>query len=183
MSFLGAGAPAHAHSDLYEASPPPGATVGPGTRIISLMFGQLQEGSKPKIALYGPDGKPVPVGEPVLVLRSTVCAAVERLPVGVNTIIYEVRAADSDTQTNRFQFEVAPNAEVPVVPSACSGQRLPGPSAPKNQAGGFLDQHGTAVAAGSAAGIAAVGALGVFVMRAKRRSASLAAKGGTAGTD
>lgn len=176
----GGGAPAHAHTALLSATPSPGSKVGPGTEVVSLKFGQLLGGTVPSVSLTGPNGRTVPLGEPVVAPGATVCAAVKGLPVGVNTLTYEVLAADGDVQTNRFYFEVKKNAAVPATPSACAGRELPEPANPspspvaaqaRDEAGGFLDRDGVAVT-GVAAGVAV--AAGLFAVRRKRRGAGSA---------
>ncbi|MGW5652935.1 copper resistance CopC family protein [Streptomyces humi] len=170
-----AGTPAHAHTALQEASPAPGAKVGTGTRVIALTFGGLLKGTVPKVSVAGPDGKPVPVGEPVVVPGSTVCATVRRLPAGVDSVTYTVLAVDGDAQTNRFLFRVAEGAKAAPVPAACRGRRLPSP--PVEQASGFLERQGTAVVGASAATAVMAAAVGVLVVRRKRRGGTAAGGG------
>ncbi len=165
--FCAGGTPAYAHTALQTASPAPGAKVGPDTQVIALTFGTLLKGTVPKVSAAGPDGKPVPVGEPVVVPGSTVCAAVRGLPAGVDSLTYTVLAVDGDAQTNRFLFQVTEGAKAAPVPAACRGRRLPSP--PQEQASGFLDRPGTVVAGASAATAVLAAVVGVLVVRRKRR--------------
>ncbi|MFJ8023708.1 copper resistance protein CopC [Streptomyces sp. NPDC096311] len=121
----------------------------------------------PKVSAAGPDGEPVPVGEPVVVPGSTVCAAVRGRPAGVDSITYTVLAADGDAQTHRFLFQVAEGTKAAPVPAACRGRRLPSP--PQEQASGFLERQGTAVVGASAATAVLTAVVGVLVVRRKRR--------------
>lgn len=162
-----AGTPAYAHTALQTASPAPGAKVGTGTRVIALTFGGLLKGTVPKVSAAGPDGEPLSVGEPVVVPGATVCAAVDGLPAGVDSITYTVLAVDGDAQTNRFLFEVTKSAKAAPVPEACRGRRLPSPSTVR--ANGFLERRGTAVVGASAATALVAGAVGVLVVRRRRR--------------
>lgn len=166
---------AYAHTALQTASPAPGAKVGPDTRVIALTFGTLLKGAVPKISVAGPDGKPLPVGEPVVVPGSTVCAAVHGLPAGVGSITYTVRAVDGDAQTNRFLFQVTKSAKAAPVPPACRGRQLPSP--PREQAIGLLEHRGTMVAGVSAATALLTTVVGVFVVRRRRRGSAAAAGG------
>ena len=124
LLFLG-GTPAYAHTALKDATPAPGAKVGPGTGVIALTFGTFLPGSIPKVSVTGPDNTQVPVGEPVVVDGSVTCAAVASLPTGVNTLTYTVIARDGDAQTNRFEFQVVDGAAAAATPSACRGRSLP----------------------------------------------------------
>ncbi|MFJ3895392.1 copper resistance protein CopC [Streptomyces sp. NPDC090083] len=160
------GTPAHAHTALQEASPAPGAKVGPDTQVIALTFGSLLPGTVPKVSAAGPDGEAVPVGEPVRVAGSTVCAAVRGLPTGVDSITYTVLAADGDAQTNRFLFQVAKDAKAAPVPAACRGRRLPSP--PAQRASGLLEGQGPAVVGASVATAVLAAVVGALVIRRKR---------------
>ncbi|MFJ8490460.1 copper resistance protein CopC [Streptomyces sp. NPDC094038] len=171
-----AGTPAYAHTALQTASPAPGAKVGTDTRVIALTFGGLLKGTVPKVSVAGPDGKPLPVGEPVVVPGSTVCAAVNGLPTGVDSITYTVLAVDGDAQTNRFLFQVTKSAKAAPVPAACRGRRLPSP--PAVQASGFLERQGTAVLGASAATAVLAAAVGVFAAVRRRRRGTTAVGGG-----
>ncbi|MFG2466203.1 copper resistance protein CopC [Streptomyces canus] len=169
------GTPAYAHTALRTASPGPGAEVGPDTRVVALTFGTLLKGTVPKVSVAGPDGEPVPVGEPVVVPGSTVCAAVTGLPDGVGTLTYTVLAADGDAQTHHYEFQVTKSAKAAPVPTACRGRELPGP--PVRQASGFLERRGTAVAGASAATAVLAAAVGVLAVRRRRRGRGAAVGG------
>ncbi|MEU3344925.1 copper resistance protein CopC [Streptomyces sp. NPDC006700] len=165
--LLAGGAPARAHTALQEATPAPGAKVGPDTRVISLTFGQLLSGTVPEVGLAGPAGEPIPVGDPVVVPGSTVCAAVEGLPVGVVTLTYSVLAPDGDAQTNRYEFQVVADGEAATVPSACRARDLPAPRSARADGGAGIR---TTVVAGACAGGAALAVvLGVLAVRRRRR--------------
>ncbi|MGW4881884.1 copper resistance CopC family protein [Streptomyces sp. NPDC004262] len=178
--LAGGGGPAYAHTALDTASPAPGAKVGSGTKVISLTFGQLLRGTVPKVSAAGPNGAAVPVGEPVVVPGSTVCAAVDGLPVGVDTITYTVIAVDGDAQTNTFEFQVVPGAPAAGVPSGCRGRVLPAPPARRpERASGFLDgRWATATAVSAAAGAVLVVTLSLAAVRRRRRRSAVAEKGG-----
>ncbi|WP_406175864.1 copper resistance protein CopC [Streptomyces sp. NBC_00996] len=125
--LLFGGTPAFAHTALKDATPAPGAKVGPGTSVIALTFARLKAGTTPKLTLTGSDGTAVHVGQPVVADGSVICAAVTPLRTGVTTLTYTVTAADGDTQTNAFQFQVADGAQTPADPSACQGLSLSAP--------------------------------------------------------
>lgn len=107
-------APAYAHTALKDAAPAPGATVGAGTDVVRLTFANLTSGIAPKIRMIGPDGKEIPVGEPVVTDTTTACAAVSPLPKGVITLTYSITAGDGDAQTNAYQFEAADGKSRPA---------------------------------------------------------------------
>ncbi|MFJ9351061.1 copper resistance protein CopC [Streptomyces sp. NPDC101237] len=175
-----AGAPAYAHAALQTASPAPGANVGTDTRVIALTFGGLLKGTVPKVSVAGPDGRPLPVGEPVVVPGSTVCAAVSGLPAGVDSITYTVLAVDGDAQTNRFLFQVTKSARAAPVPAACRGRRLPSP--PVVQASGFLERQGAVLVGASVVTAVLAAAVGALAVVRRRRRGGTAVGGGDAVT-
>ncbi|WP_329600116.1 copper resistance protein CopC [Streptomyces pseudovenezuelae] len=168
LLFLG-GAPAHAHTALQDATPGPGDKVAPGVDVLSLTFGPLKPGTTPKISLVGPDGTPVPVGQPVVADDSVTCAAVTPLRSGVSTLSYTVVSADGDTQSSAFQFEVADGAGTVAVPPACRGLHLRAPETGGAAAGDTVLglSRGTALSAGGAAVVVLAGG-GVLARRARR---------------
>ncbi|MEG3630818.1 copper resistance CopC family protein [Streptomyces poriticola] len=118
------GTPASAHTALEDATPGPGGEIATGTDVVSLTFGRLKTGTVPKLALTGPDGTAVPVGRPVVVRDSVVCAAVAPLRAGVSTLSYTVTSVDGDHQSSAFQFRVADGAPATAPQSACRGLDL-----------------------------------------------------------
>jgi methionine-rich copper-binding protein CopC len=122
-------APASAHSALVSASPGPGAKVAPGTRVIGLTFSPLRDTGPHRVSVAGPDDKPVAVGRPLLVDRTTLCLSVAELrQPGSYAVSYSTVAADGDPQQSRFSFQVLPSGQPPVTPAACAGRTLPAPS-------------------------------------------------------
>ncbi|MFJ5840546.1 copper resistance protein CopC [Streptomyces shenzhenensis] len=121
------GTPAHAHTALQNATPAPGATVGAGTDVVALTFGNLTSGVAPEIRMIGPQGENIPVGQPVVTDTTTACAAVSPLPAGVITLTYSITAGDGDAQTNAYQFEAVAGTGPADTPSACTDLSLPAP--------------------------------------------------------
>ncbi|MFJ8601470.1 copper resistance protein CopC [Streptomyces shenzhenensis] len=121
------GTPAHAHTALQNATPAPGATVGAGTDVVALTFGNLTSGGAPEIRMIGPQGENIPVGQPVVTDTTTACAAVSPLPAGVITLTYSITAGDGDAQTNAYQFEAVAGTGPADTPSACTDLSLPAP--------------------------------------------------------
>ncbi|MGM0351985.1 copper resistance CopC family protein [Streptomyces sp. ECR3] len=160
-------APAYAHTALHDAAPAPGATVGAGTDVVRLTFANLTSGIAPKIRMIGPDGKEIPVGEPVVTDTTTACAAVSPLPKGIITLTYSITAGDGDAQTNAYQFEAADGKKPAGTPAACAALSLP---APETGGSDSLLGLGSTTATATLAGVAAVAAGGGFLaVRTLRR--------------
>ncbi|MEU9207738.1 copper resistance CopC family protein [Streptomyces sp. NPDC048415] len=170
--LLFGGPPAYAHTALKDATPAPGSRVGTGTNVISLTFARLKPGTTPKVSLVGSDGTTVPVGRPQVAAGSVTCAAVSPLQAGVATLTYTVTAADGDTQTNAFQFEVSDRVQAMTAPAACQGLNL---AAPGTDTGGGEDGMilglGRGEALAVAAGAVVVIAAGAFLAARVRRGA------------
>ncbi|MFI9569329.1 copper resistance protein CopC [Streptomyces rishiriensis] len=165
------GAPAYAHTALKNAAPAPGATVGAGTDVVRLTFDNLTSGIAPKIRMIGPDGKDIPVGEPVVTDTTTACAAVSPLPKGVITLTYSLTAGDGDAQTNAYQFEAAEGAKPAGTPAACADLSLPAPqTGGSDTVAGMSRTTATAAVAGT---FAVVGGGGLLALRTLRRRRTL----------
>ncbi|MEU2990464.1 copper resistance CopC family protein [Streptomyces griseoincarnatus] len=162
------GAPAHAHTALKDAAPAPGATVGAGTDVVRLTFDNLTSGIAPKIRMIGPDGKEIPVGEPVVTDTTTACAAVSPLPKGVITLTYSVTAGDGDAQTNAYQFEAAAGTKPAGTPPACADLSLPAPATGGSERTYLGLGRTTATAALAGTVVVAAGG-GLLAIRALRR--------------
>ncbi|MGW4490801.1 copper resistance CopC family protein [Streptomyces sp. NPDC004376] len=165
--LLLSGTPVYAHTALKSAAPAPGATVGAGTDVGALTFGDLASGTAPKIRMVGPHGEDIHVGRPVLTDATTACAAVSPLPAGVITLTYSMTAGDGDAQTNAFQFEASPGTKPAGSPPACAGLSLPAPDT-----GGpdtVLGLGRTTAVAALAGTAAALAAGGLALARARRR--------------
>ncbi|WP_432033341.1 copper resistance CopC family protein [Streptomyces antibioticus] len=167
------GAPAHAHTALKDADPAPGATVGAGTEVVRLTFDNLTSGIAPEIRMIGPDGKEIPVGEPVVTDTdtATACAAVSPLPEGVITLSYSVTAGDGDAQTSAYQFEAARGTKPAGTPPACADLSLPAPDMGGSERTYVGLGRTTATAALGGAVVVLVGG-GLLAARAMRRRAS-----------
>lgn len=166
--FLLGGTPAYAHTALEDASPGPGAKVGPGLDVIALTFDQLKAGTTAEIGLTGPGGAAMAVGQPVMADDSLACVAVPPLVPGITTVTYTVTAADGDTQTNSYQFQVLDGAKPAVTPPVCRALSLPAPGAQRVGTPSESDRTTALVVLGGAVAVALGG--GVLVLRSLRRS-------------
>ncbi len=118
--------PASAHGDLVDGSPGPGDVVEVGTTLLRLEFTELDPDRTPLVAVRGPDGEPVAVGEASFGERGTICARSAPLAEGVTTIDYSVVADDGDRQSGSYTFEVSLAGEA-VDPAACDPSVLDEP--------------------------------------------------------
>ncbi|MFJ4626857.1 copper resistance protein CopC [Streptomyces sp. NPDC088847] len=164
------GAPAYAHTALKDSAPAPGAEVGAGTRVVRLTFNNLTVGIAPNISMVGPDGRAIPVGQPVVTDTTTACAAVSPLPAGIITLTYSITAGDGDAQTNSFQFEAVDGTKPADIPSVCAQLSLPPPDTGTSDDSflGLVSPAGVTVLAGGAAVAAGGGFLTIRGLRRRR---------------
>jgi len=123
-----AAVPASAHGDLVDGSPGPGDDVAVGTTVLRLEFTALDTGGTPLVAMRGPSGDLLPVGEATYGEKGTVCALTAPLEAGVHELTYSVISDDGDRQTGTYSFEVSETG-APSDPGACASPALeePGP--------------------------------------------------------
>ena len=157
-------APASAHGDLVDGSPGPGDVVATGTTLVRLEFTALDLDGAPLVAVRGPSGDPVAVGEAGFGDSTTICARSAPLEEGVNTVDYSVLSDDGDRQTGSYTFEVSASGEG-VEPAACDAAALAEPGEAQT-----LEEMGsgtvpTIVLYGL--GVLAVLAMGLLVMRVR----------------
>ncbi|UXX91361.1 copper resistance protein CopC [Streptomyces sp. AD2-2] len=163
------GTPAYAHTALKDAAPAPGAKVGAGTRVVRLTFNNLTVGIAPNISMVGPDGRAIPVGQPVVTDTTTACAAVSPLPAGIITLTYSITAGDGDAQTNSFQFEAVDGTKPADIPSVCAQLSLSAPATGTSDSFlGLGRTTGVTVLAGGAAVAAGGGFLAIRGLRRRR---------------
>ncbi|WP_300400219.1 copper resistance protein CopC [Nocardioides sp.] len=123
-----AAVPARAHGELVDGSPGPGDDVAVGTTVLRLEFTALDTGGAPLVAMRGPSGDLLPVGQATYGDEGTVCALASPLEAGVHELTYSVISDDGDRQTGTYSFEVS-EAGSPSEPGTCASPTLeePGP--------------------------------------------------------
>ena len=133
-----------AHTALTSSSPASGAHLYEAPRELRLRFNEAVEIALARLALVGPGGTEIGLGE----LRNApdsatvVIAAIERLlSAGVYTVRWQVAGADGHPVRGEFSFMVEPeaaglvpdSAAAPVASLSDAGPTAPGQEAPPAQ--------------------------------------------------
>jgi methionine-rich copper-binding protein CopC len=102
-------APAFAHAHLNTAVPAVGGTVTASPSAIRLTFSEDVEPHFSTIALTGPDGKSVPLGQPATAPGHVLASPVPQpLKPGTYTVTWHVVSVDTHKTQGSFSFTVRP---------------------------------------------------------------------------
>ena len=174
---------ADAHNALQGTDPADGSTVDVPPAQITLTFDQPAQALGTEIAVVGPDGATVSTGDAQLVDSTVTQALAADLPAGAYTVQWRVTSADGHPLSGELAFTASngaapaaePTAEATPEPEMTTQTVEPAPVtetvAPAEE---LAEDEDAGLAAGMVVAIVvavlAAGAVGVFVVRERRRA-------------
>lgn len=175
---------ADAHNTLQGTDPADGSTVDAPPAQITLTFDQPAQALGTEVVVLGPDGATVSTGDAQLVDSSVTQALAGDLPAGAYTVQWRVTSADGHPLSGELAFTASsgaapaaaePTAEATPEPEMTTQTVEPAPVtetvAPAEE---LAEDEDAGLAAGMVVAIVvavlAAGAVGVFVVRERRRS-------------
>ncbi|MDX2406215.1 copper resistance protein CopC [Streptomyces microflavus] len=177
LGILAAGAPlAAAHTDLDSSTPVAKASLPDVPESVTLTFSDPMDQKYAKVAVTGPDKKPVAQGNAQVDGKRVTIALASQAPAGLYSVGYRVVSADGHPVSGSYTFTVqtqkastSPMASASETPTAPSTPPTPAAGAPAaSDSGGST---GVSTAAVTAAGVLlAAGAAGYLILRRKRIS-------------
>ncbi len=158
--------PARAHNSLTEAVPGKNATLDRAPDGVELTFLQKVDPATLTITVTGAGNREVPAGAAKADGRTGSIAFDEPPANGVYTVAYRVVSLDGHPVQGSYRFTVADPAAASAAPSpsATPSAVAAGP-APAAEAS---DDSGWWPLAGGVAAVAALGAVGVLLLRRRR---------------
>lgn len=199
LATLLASAPrASAHNALQGTDPEDGATVATPPARVTLTFDQPAQAIGTEVVVLGPDGSTVSTGTPELVDDTVAQALAADLPAGDYTVQWRVTSADGHPLSGELTFTAsaptppqvaepeassspAPSAATTPGSAATAGAQDPAsdeasPSATVSAQQEVVEDEDAGLEAGVVAAIVvavlAAGAVALFVVRERRRSAA-----------
>lgn len=193
---------AQAHSSFLGSDPADGAEVATAPERVTLTFNEPAQALGTEIVITGPDGATVSDGAPELVDSTVTQALAGTLPAGAYTVTWRVTSTDGHPISGTFGFTASaeitigqanpgpaatpdaeatePEAVEPTVEPTEGAVIAPAPteSATPTTSEQTAEDEDAGLAAGAVAAIVvallAAGAVAVFVIRERRRSAHAA---------
>ena len=132
FAFLGAAPPAVAHTDLAEASPPPGAVLSAPPAELVLVFTDAVTPAVDAVAVSGPDGTRLDRGRPAVDPANVLTTPLAAGGPGTVTVQYRVLAADGHVIEGSYQFEVTeapPTSASLAAPTSTASEQVAAPAA------------------------------------------------------
>jgi len=103
---------ANAHSELLQASPRVGSTVGGEFHSVAMLFGALDESAAFEAALFDPTG--TSIGQPAVSEGGQIVIPIDPLELpGTYTVTYTTTGVDRDVSSETFTFRFDPTEPPP----------------------------------------------------------------------
>lgn len=156
LAVLAAASPAQAHNQFVGSTPETGATVTEAPMAITLEFTEAIDDRFTELAVTGPDGQAIEIGEPSA-SGDTLTAEAEFTASGEHTIGYRVMSNDGHPVEGEIVFTV----DLPAEPTPSNSPSTPSEPASSQPA----DATGWLPTALLIGGIALIGALALILPR------------------